>query len=105
MRAIFFPEGELRLHPDHRGEHHELIDRQVNVVGGLLPMLRRAEVKAGLRVALVEMLRARVVGELTEADVIAVLLEGIMQPGEGARLLLAGRSVLIGRLLYPLFRQ
>lgn len=82
----------------------ELIDRYVYEVGRHLPRKNRADIKAELHSTLVDTLEARVEGEPTEDDVVAMLKE-YGSPQEVAASYWPEGQYLIGPKLFPLFQM
>lgn len=80
----------------------ELIDRYVNAIARRLPRDKRADVREELRANLTDALEARVAGEPTENDVLALLRE-FGRPEKVASSY-TGNDFLIGPNLYPTFR-
>ena len=81
----------------------ELIDRYVAEVGRYLSRKNRADIQAELRSLLVDTLEARVEGEATEEDVLALLKE-FGQPAKVAASYRPESQYLIGPELFPIFR-
>jgi len=80
-----------------------LIDRYVFEVGRRLPRKNRADIQAELRSLLSDSLEARVTGEPTEEDIVAVL-EEFGAPKKVAASYYPRGQYLIGPVLYPIFR-
>lgn len=80
----------------------DLIDRYVSAVGAKLHPVRRGQVEAELRAAIMDALEAQGRTEVSDADVIAVL-EEFGDPGRVAAEYEPGQQYLIGADLYPPF--
>jgi hypothetical protein len=82
----------------------ELIDRYIYEVGRYLPRKNRADIQAELRSLLSDTLEARVKGEATEDDVVALLKE-FGPPAKVAGSYRPESQYLIGPELFPFFRM
>jgi hypothetical protein len=81
----------------------ELIDRYVYEVGRYLPPKNRADIQAELRSLLIDTLEARVKGEASEDDIVALLKE-FGRPAKVAASYRPESQYLIGPELFPTFR-
>jgi hypothetical protein len=82
----------------------ELIDRYVHEVGRQLPRKQRADIQVELKSTLVDTLEARVEGEPSKEDEIALLTE-FGPPNKVAASYWPQGQYLIGPSLFPLFRM